>query len=378
MSLAYCLKNGKCRSFNKRLSMSKARKYGIGSAIAGALVKGGGNAIKQWQQMARTPGVPFDWQVLLKESAQGAAAFGVIGLGIGLYKDYRNSQIEPINTDAALYSTLLRVKLNHEGKDYAVLREKGKIIVALFQRRFKDLLQCDPVFMGSTERGTAVRRKFDLDIGMLFRHDSFNSTAEMYRAVLDYAHNLIGLNSIVEVWEQKKSIGIICGVGGKELKIDLVPCKLTKGSGRAGSGYLFVNKQSWWGNRSTYTKTDIHLLNNQKLTHTQKNLVVLLKEWKNQKNVPLPSHLLENLVLNAYQYNWGRIPPTLTKKMIMIYDFIAENLNGIVIRSVENTNNILTDISDEDKQAIVASCNSALDNFRYQKNSIIDTIRQRG
>ena len=357
--------------------MTKAKKYGIGAAVAGALVKGSANANKQWQLMAQTPGIPFHWEELLKESAQGAAAFGAIGLGIGFYRDYRNSQIKPINTDAALYNMLPRVKLNLEGYGYAVLREKGKTIVALFQQRFNTLLRYDPIFMGSTERGTAVRWKFDLDIGMLFRHDSFNSTAEMYRAVLDYARKLIGSNSILEVREQKKSIGIICSVGGKELKIDLVPCKLTKGSGRTRSGYLFVNEQSWWDNLSTYTKTNIHLLNNQKLTHTQKNLVVLLKEWKHQKNVPLPSHLLENLVLNAYQYNWGRIPPTLTEKMIMIYDFIAENLNGIVIRSVENTNNILTNISDEDKHAIIAACNSALDDFQYQKNSIIDTIRQR-
>lgn len=357
--------------------MTKAKKYGMRAALAGALVKGGANAIKQLQQLARTPGAQFDWRQLLMESAQGAAVFGSIGLGAGLHQDYKNSKIKPINTDAALYALLQRVKLNPEGRHYVLLLEKGQAIVALFKRRFHDLLQHDPVFMGSTERGTAVRRKFDLDIGLLFRHNSFTSTVEMYRSVYDYARILMGTNGVVEVREQKKSIGVICSVGGNELKIDFVPCKLTEAKGKGKSGYLCVNEDFWWGTRTSYTKTDIPLLNRQKLTHTQKNLVVLLKEWKHQKDVPLPSYLLENLVLSAYQYNQGRIPQTLTEKMIMIFDFIARNLDGIVIRSVENTNNILTNISDEDKQAIIDACNSALGDFKYQKNSIINTVRQR-
>ena len=354
--------------------MRKAKKYGIGGLAIGAIIKALGNAMDQRQRMQQVPGTPFNWGELLMETGKGAAVGGLIGVGIGAYRDYQNSLERPLNTDALLYGMLLKVKLDLGNRDYTALREKGKTIIQLLKQRFHGLLRDEPIFMGSTERGTAVRRKFDIDIGLLFRHDSFYSTADMYNAVYGYARSLIGLYGVVDVRKQKKSIGIICRVGYKELKIDIVPCKVTKGNGRSKSGYLSVNNDSLWGSWSTYTKTDIHLLNKQKLTQTQKNLVVLLKEWKHRKEVPLPSHLLENLVLDAYQYNWGRIPRKLTGKLVMVFDYIAENLDGIVIRGVENTNNILTKIAEADKSAIINACKSAVDDFNYQKNSIVDTI----
>jgi hypothetical protein len=354
--------------------MRKAKKYGIIGLGIGAIMKGLENTLVQQRRIQQVPGTTFNWGELFIEVGQGAVVVGSIAGGIGAFLDYQNGLEKPLNTDALLYSVLLKVKLAPANRDYIALREKGKTIVQLLKQRFHGLLKDEPIFMGSTEKGTAVRRKFDIDIGLLFRHDSFYSTADMYNAVYGYTHSLIGSHSVVEVREQKKSVGIICRVGSKELKIDIVPCKLTKGKGRSKSGYLSVNEDSLWGVRSTYTKTDIHLLGKQKLTPTQKNLVMLLKEWRHRKEVPLPSHLLENLVLDAYQYNWGRIPRNLTDKVVMVFDYIAENLNGIVIRSVENTNNILTNISDTDKSEIINACRAAVDDFNYQRNSIVDTI----
>jgi hypothetical protein len=354
--------------------MRKAKKYGITGLAIGAVFKGLENTLVQRRRMQQIPGTDFNWGELLVEAGKGTVVVGLVGAGIGAYRDYQNSLEKPLNTDAMLFGMLLKVKLNPENKDYSALRKKAKIIIQLLKQRFHGLLKDEPIFMGSTERGTAVRRKFDIDIGLLFHHDSFSSTADMYNAVYSYIHSLIGSYGVVEVREQKKSVGIICKLGGKELKIDIVPCKVTRGRGRDKSGYLSVYEDSLWGVRSTYTKTDIHLLNAQKLSPTQQNLVVLLKEWKHRKQVPLPSHLLENLVLDAYQYNRGRIPRKLTDKLVIVFDYVGENLNRIVIRSVENTNNILTDISDVDKSAIINACKAAVDDFNYQKNSIVDTI----
>ncbi|OQP57608.1 hypothetical protein A4R26_24100 [Niastella populi] len=203
----------------------------------------------------------------------------------------------------------------------------------------------------------------------MFAYNSFYSTTDMYDTVYDYAYSLIGKHGIVGVRKQKRSVGIICRVNKKELKIDLVPCKATKGL--RNQGYLCVNKETWWSQDSTYTKTNFHLLNKQRLTHTQKNLVVLLKEWKRINKVPLPSYLLENLVLDAYRYNQGMIPRSLTDKLIMVFNFIAKNLNTACIRSIENTNNILTEIPDGDKADIIYACKSVVNKFNYQPNSII-------
>lgn len=354
--------------------MGKTTKYAIRGLTIGAALRGLKNMIEQRDRMQQAPGITFNWRELLQEAAKGAFTGVLIGGGIGAIRDYQNCLEEPVNTDSILYNILLKAKLSPSNRDYMELREKGEEIMQLIKQRFSGLLKREPMFMGSTERGTALCRKFDIDIGLLFLHDSFSSTAYMYDAVYDYARSLIGKYGFVEVRVQRKSVGIICCVNNKELKIDLVPCKATKGKGRSNEGYLCVNKKTLWGRDSTYTKTNIHLLNKQKLSPAQKNLVVLLKEWKHSKGIPLPSHLLENMVLDTFRYNWGRIPRTLTDKLVMVFDYIAENLNGVLIRSVENTNNILTNIPDSDKFKIINACKSAVDDYHYQRNSIINTI----
>jgi len=45
----------------------------------------------------------------------------------------------------------------------------------------------------------------------------------MYNAVYGYARSLVGSYGVMEVLKQNKSMGIICRVGNKELKIDIVP-----------------------------------------------------------------------------------------------------------------------------------------------------------
>jgi hypothetical protein len=137
---------------------------------------------------------------------------------------------------------------------------------------------------------------------------------------------------------------------------------------------LFVNKKSFFIDNSTYTKTDVAALKISSLSETQKKIVIVLKHWKQVNNLPMSSHLLENLVLDAYAYNQSRIPKKFTKKVIMVLKHIAENLNISVIRSIENTNNILTNISEGSKKEIINACAKAIEEYEYQPNSIVDTF----
>ena len=162
----------------------------------------------------------------------------------------------------------------------------------------------------------------------------------------------------------------------KEFKIDLVPYKRSSTNGKNKSGYLYVNDSNFWADNSTYTKTDIHAFNSVKLTETQKKIIILVKHWKHKNNLPLSSYLLENLVLDAYEFNRYQIPRNFTEKIIMIFKHIAENLDIAVIRSIENTNNILTNISPESKAKIIDACIAAVQDYQYQPNSIFDTFER--
>jgi len=58
----------------------------------------------------------------------------------------------------------------------------------------------------------------------------------------------------------------------------------------------------------------------------------------------------------------------------MVLEYIQNNIEDITVSSIENTNNILTAISDSDKWNIAKRCGDIVEDYRYQPNSIIKFI----
>ncbi|HEY1040192.1 MAG TPA: hypothetical protein VGF30_12340 [Bacteroidia bacterium] len=348
--------------------MNKKGKY----ALNGALMLGLGNAllnaINQLNQMDKEPSKTFDWGQLLGSAAKGAVVGAAGGFAVGAIADHQNSLEKPIDTDAFLFSVVNTVRLNKEHGSYKSLDEKADRLIELLKIELGDKLAGEPMRLGSTENGTALANNFDIDICLAFKPGSFSSTGEMFTYLNDCLEKLVGKQSIIDTREQKKSIGVILELRGEKRKIDIVPYKITAAKGNKTSGYLYVNDPS----NPTYTKTDVHALKNFKLTETQKKIVVALKHWKQKYNLPLSSHLLQNFVKDAYERNV--VPRKFTHKIMMVLGHIRDNMDVAVIRSIENTNNVLTDISDGKKAEIVAACKKAIEEYEYQPNSVIETF----
>ena len=56
----------------------------------------------------------------------------------------------------------------------------------------------------------------------------------------------------------------------------------------------------------------------------------------------------------------------------MLIEHIEENISYKRIVCVENTSNVLTDISDSDKEIIRQKCENILKDYNYQPNSILE------
>lgn len=354
--------------------MTKAKKY----AVLGAYIGGFGNAIlnllQQLNEIENAPEQKFDWKRLLYAGGKGALIGAAGGGIIGSITDYHNAHEKPINTDAYLNTLVSNLRLKKTDRKYQLLCEKADFLCSLLKNEFVHELSGEPMRLGSTEKETALKNNFDIDICFSFRAKSFRSTKEMFLTVFDFLKKQIGRYSIIDVKDQKKSVGVIFIINGSEYKIDVVPYKLTDSKRSSSSGYLFVNDKSIFSDNSSYTKTNIHALNIIRLTEIQKRIVIILKQWKKSNNLPLSSHLLENLVLDAYQYNSYKIPRSFTQKVIMVLKHIADKLDIAVIRSVENTNNILTNISVQRKTEIINACQRAIDDYEYQPNSIVENF----
>jgi hypothetical protein len=356
--------------------MSKAIKYAVQGGISVGLIKTVFNTVKQLNEIEKNPQQKFNLKELLIEAGKGFVIGGIGGGIVGAIEDHQNGLEKPLNTDSFLYAAASKLKLNKEDATYLKLQQKADLLMGLLKNKYAEKLASEPFRIGSTERGTALRNKFDIDIALTFKKNSFRSTAEMFDNVAAFLEGKIGDHSIIRVRDQHVSVGVYFNINQKEYKVDVVPKKRSSTSGKNKSGYLYVNDSNFWKDNSTYTKTDFHALNIIRLSEVQKRIVIILKHWKNKNNLPLSSHLLENLVLDAYEMNRYRIPRNLTGKIIMVLKHIAENLDVAVIRSVENTNNILTDISAESKTAIIDACIKAIQDYEYQPNSILDTFEK--
>jgi hypothetical protein len=352
--------------------MNKKAKFTLYGGGFGAIIKMIQNAIKQHNQINENVQLNFDWRQLFWKGLEGAAIGAGGGFVIGAIADLSNSLEKPLNTSILLLGLANTIKLDKSESEYINLSNKADRLTEILEEEFFYQLASKPIRFGSTEKGTALRDNYDIDICLPFKSDSFPSTGQMLDTLSSFLEQHIGNWGILKVNEQKRSVGILVNINGKEMKIDFVPNKITKKKGNKTSGYLHVSNKSIFEHKSTYTKTDVSVLNSIKLTETQRKIIVIIKDWKNQNDVPLSSHLLQHLVLDAYKYN--RIPRNFTEKLVMVFRHISDKLDIAVIRSPENTNNIITDISDEKKAQIIDACKKVIEDYEYQPNSILKTF----
>jgi hypothetical protein len=322
-------------------------------------------------QLNEYPKHPLQWSRVWKAVGKGAVTGGIGGLAIGAYADYRNSQIEPVDTDAILSTLVNRIRLKDNDARYVRLCAKADWLIQKITGKFGWAIKSEPFRFGSTESGTALKEKFDIDVTVSFRHDAFGTIKDMYNIIEDYLNTLCGSNGIISVRQQKVSIGVLFDIGnGSAGKVDVVPVKITNKRGNRTAGYIHKNGAGLLGIDS-YQKTDTTLLKKQRLSSVQKEILIILKNWKRKERIPISSHLLETFMRDAFCCNTGRMPPDKTNKTIMVLSHIRDYIETGTITSVENSNNRLTDIPDFAKSTIKNACKRVIEEFEYQPNSIV-------
>lgn len=348
--------------------MKKTVKY----AKNGALIGSGGfaliNLIEQLIRINNSPEEKFNWNELLKKALKGAAVGGATGGAVGAIADINNSFKKPINTTAIIGYCVHETKLDKRNPIYRELSAKADYITKVIEREFAGKLGRKVERIGSTEEGTALKYDFDIDLAVSFKFNSFPSTEEMFETLYSFLLNDYNDSDLVKVRRQRKSVGLVFNILGEELKIDVVPVKL---SGKRGSsGYLFINNDSFF-KKDSYTKTDISSLKGVALSPLQRKLLVALKNWRNEFSIPISSHLLKNYLIDAFKVKRISATSNITSAMLEVVKHIGSSIDYRRIVSSENTNNVLTDINESDKRYIKKACCKILDDYDYQPNSIV-------
>jgi hypothetical protein len=272
------------------------------------------------------------------------------------------------NTDEYLNLFVNAVRVNKSSKLYKLSERKCEEIIKFVEREFEYELSNVPFQWGSNAKGTAIEGKSDFDIMVRFCRGSF-TLKEMYHSVLSAFEKKFKDNFLVDVIDQKKSVGLVFNFQGEKVRIDVVPMRAIDDNPKNTASNLYVNNKGLFSN-PTITKTDIPLQASVRLTPTQKKIIIMLKKWKADKNVPMSSYMVQLFVVKAYERNRNKIPRKLTDKLLMVLKFVAENILTIRLISPENSNNVVSDIPEENKNAIRIKALKVIEEYEYNANTI--------
>ena len=348
---------------------SKKVPYAKNGALIGAAAGVIWNLMNQGNNLKE--GEKLDWKQLALQAIRGGAIGATVGFTWGAIKDYNNAQVKPTNTDKRLQKLVDSNRLTKDDKCYQLMNAKAEVIIGLLEAEFTGMIN-KPYRYGSTESGLALKGNPDIDICVEGLPGAFRSTAVMKDAVEDFLYSLVGDFGVKRIRRSRVSIAVYISIKGVERKIDITPKRLSANGSSA--GYLSVEGDWLWG-KSTRTKTDVRVLQRVKPKGKRGDIVMLLKIWRDKEQLRLPSLLLQLLVDRAYDAYRGEIPAKFTDKVILIFRYIADNIEGIVVRSPENTNNILTDcIDSSEKREIRNACRAVIEAYEYQPNSITDYL----
>jgi hypothetical protein len=348
--------------------MDKKTKYTINCAIVGAIILAIINAIRQLAKMDESPEQKFDWSQFMYEGGKGALIGGGIGLLAGAVVDEVYANQETINTDEYLGVFANSIAVNRHSRIFKTGEMKCEEIISFLEKEFKYELSTVPFQWGSHVKGTAIEGKSDFDIFARFYRDSF-SLEDMYHTVYEVLKNKFKNNSCVELIKQKKSIGLIFNFQGEKVKIDVVPMRDIDNNPNNTASNLYVYKQGLFAN-SSFTKTNMPLQASVRLTQVQRRIIMILKKWKEDNQLPMSSYMIQLLVIKAYEKNKANIPRKLTDKLLMVLQFVADNISSTRLISIENSNNDVNRISAHDKNVIKNEAKKVIEEYEYHPNTI--------
>lgn len=232
----------------------------------------------------------------------------------------------------------------------------------------------NPFNSGSYAKHTAINIKFDLDIVVPFKRDSFGTLEVMYDDVYEFLKEKY--KGIAEVRKQKVSIGVLfpADKDGDVINIDIVPGRETQVNDYLSSRNLNLFFNEGIGNYTpnTYLKTNIHSqIDHIKGKDAERKIIRLLKIWKISNGKKYKSFFLELITIKAF--NQENISGNLWEMLKAVLNYIKDNVSkdGFTLVDPGNSNNIVSDSLTQYEKTILASeVEFILDNIARNDDNI--------
>lgn len=225
------------------------------------------------------------------------------------------------NKSDYLGSVLETHKMKHIDSLFDKFKEKRLEIKEKLEEKYGDEIY-SPFNSGSYAKHTAINSKFDLDLAVPFKRNSFSTIVEMFEDVYDFLYE--EYKDVANVRKQKVSIGIefYADSDGDIIQVDVVPGRELKNDEYPIDHYLNININTYDGN---YTQTNIHAqIDNINGKQDARQIIRLLKIWKYQKNKDFKSFFMELIVIKAFDNKI--VSGNLWEKLKIVLEYIKDEI----------------------------------------------------
>lgn len=185
---------------------------------------------------------------------------------------------------------------------------------------------------GSIAKGTAIKGKSDIDLFVSLRDEqNLVSIEEFHKEMYKYLKCIFG-----HIREQNVSIGIV--YNGYD--IDVVPAKMinTDKIDKYQDHYLWQIKSH--SKIQTNIREHINMVKNSNL----KDIIMILKIWRECNNVEFPSVFIEQLCINELGMYCSSI---LSQKFYQMMSIIEDRIETIYLEDPSNSTNIISNTIEE-------------------------------
>lgn len=184
-----------------------------------------------------------------------------------------------------------------------------------------------PFNSGSFKKHTAINIKFDLDIVVPFKRNSFDTLEKMF----DDIYNIINEKYKNEAYvrKQKVSIGIefYADEDGDVINLDIVPGRELNQDDYTDSKNLnlMFNEQTGLFAKNSYIKTNIQAqIDHIKAKENERKIIRLFKIWKHSNNEKYKSFLLELMTIKAFDK--VAVSGNIWEKLKTVMEYIKDNV----------------------------------------------------
>ena len=257
-------------------------------------------------------------------------------------------------------------KIDDTLRKYQIKRDEVKTLI---EDNYNSRIY-SPINSGSFAKHAAINSKFDLDIVVPFKKDSFSKLEHMF----DNIYHILNTeyNSVAEVRKQKVSIGI--NFYQDNISLDIVP-----GREHNQDQYnddknlnLFVHSQYGTMKEKGYIKTNIQAqIDHIKAKENERKIIRLLKVWKTKNNEQYKSFLLELLAIKAFEKEG--IDGNLWEKLQAVLHYIKDNVaqESFTLKDPGNSgNNVIDTLNSNERQNLSNTMGNIIQNIEHNEDNI--------